>query len=259
MDWPDAATWPPEAEAGSNADYPWQLFRSAAYRRHNYKRMVDDDQQILKLVGEFFNAQAAGGVRRRGIDIGAGANLYPALAMLPLCATITLLDVSITNVNWLRAEVRKYGRSWNQFWNVLRQHDLYRKFSHNPRRALADRAVVRQGDIFTMPVTEQWEIGTMFFVAESISQLGQQFADATGAFLRCLKPGSPFAAAFMAGSEGYEVEQQQFPAVPVDTEHVAAALQQHGVVDLSVYRIGIHQQLRPGYNGMILAMGRVRG
>ncbi|MEV6520501.1 SCO2525 family SAM-dependent methyltransferase [Longispora sp. NPDC051575] len=259
-EWLDAATWPPVAdpEHSVNAAFPWNKFDPLSYQRHHYEHLVEDDRRILDLAGQFL-ATRTREEPRRGIDMGAGSNLYPALAMLPLCEELTLMDLSTPNADWLRTEIKDYAPSWDPFWEVLAQHEPYRTFPEDPRHALRDRTRVRQGDIFQTDPGEQWDIGTMFFVAESISMVGVEFAKAVGAFLGCLRPGSPFVTAFMAGSQGYEVAGRRFPAVPIDEHHVGGVLRHYGVEDPSLYRIGIHEQLRPGYDGMILAMGQVSG
>ena len=51
----------------------------------------------------------------------------------------------------------------------------------------------------------------MFFVAESITEDPAEFHAALARFVGALKPGAPFAAAFMAGSDGYPVAGTRFP------------------------------------------------
>ncbi|CAM5649016.1 hypothetical protein SANTM175S_10556 [Streptomyces antimycoticus] len=44
---------------------------------------------------------------------------------------------------------------------------------------------------------ERWDLGTMFFVAESITTSLDEFRRGVGCFMSALNPGAPFAAAFM--------------------------------------------------------------
>ena len=97
----------------------------------------------------------------------------------------------------------------------------------------------------------------MFFVAESITQREREFNLALTNFIGMLKPGAPFAAAFMRESRGYRVAGIDFPAVsitPVDVEHRLEPLVDY----LEVLPVVSSKPLREGYKGMILALGRKR-
>src|SRR6184192_2383524 len=87
--------------ARGNRDYPWDDFSPEEYFKYNYADMRDDDRQIVELVSDFFakafsNASLPSGAR--GIDVGTGSNLYPALTMLPFCESLTLYEYSASNV-----------------------------------------------------------------------------------------------------------------------------------------------------------------
>ena len=106
-----------------NADADWDRFTPSWYKEHNYSSLGDDDRQILECVRDFF---ASAGVREgRGLDAGSGANLYPALSLLPFCQEIVLLDYSAANVAWLQAELNEPNRSWNEFWELLGKDSAY--------------------------------------------------------------------------------------------------------------------------------------
>jgi hypothetical protein len=234
-----------------NADFNWDNFDSVWYSAHNYEHLRDDDRQILEKVGDFFATMDAG-KSRHGLDVGSGANLYPSLAMLPLCYRITLWERATSNVRWLREQVDSYAPSWDPFWQALKEDQpLYDKITR-PRRALESRADVHQGSIFALPKST-WDIGTMFFVAESITSLPEEFQRATQSFVRSLRPGAPFAAAFMKRSQGYIVGAQRFPAVAIDEGDVTDTLR-YVSRDLRLHTID-STNLRDGYEGMILATG----
>jgi hypothetical protein len=76
------------APAPGNEQFPWDRFDSKWYLNHNYGTLRDDDRQILRLLGEFFSKVGRGRLSH-GVDVGTGANLYPLLAMLPLCDRVT--------------------------------------------------------------------------------------------------------------------------------------------------------------------------
>ena len=64
----------------------------------------------------------------------------------------------------------------------------------------------------------------MFFVAESITEDPCEFREAIGSFVCALAPGAPFAATFMADSDGYPVGEARFPALRVTPDDVRERL-----------------------------------
>ena len=98
----------------------------------------------------------------------------------------------------------------------------------------------------------------MLFVAESISPALSEFHAALGSFIGSLRPGAPFAAAFMENSLGYDVGAHRFPAVAITKDEVESCLLGKAEY-LEIHRLGkTRNPLRDGYDGMILATGRVR-
>jgi hypothetical protein len=249
-------------DQGGNADYPWDEFDSAEYFSHNYRALRHDDRQILEAIRDFFSKadRSASAARDAsddrpvvGLDLGSGTNLYPALAMLPFCAELTLWEFSARNVEWLRREIRSYAPSWDMFWERLALAPAYHDTA-DPRAVLTERARVRQGSVFDLP-TAAWDMGTMFFVAESCTTNPAEFTAATRRFVDALRPGAPFAAAFMENSTGYDVGDRRFPAVSVTQETVRQTLEEvSGSLDVQHVDSG-NNPLRDGYSGMILVLG----
>ncbi len=249
-------------QQGNNADYRWNRFDSTDYFQHNYSALRHDDGQILEAIRDFFcKADRAAAAPKdapedrpvRGLDLGSGTNLYPALAMLPFCAELTLWEYSTGNVEWLSREIRSYSTSWDLFWDRLAPAPQYQRIA-NPRAALAERARVHQGSVFDLPAG-RWDIGTMFFVAESMTSSRAEFEAATHRFIRALRPGAPFAAAFMENSRGYRVGDSWYPAVAVTQEIVRNCLEEDSG-NLDVQRVDPgNEPLRDGYSGMILVLG----
>jgi hypothetical protein len=236
-----------------NADQPWERFDSVWYLSYNYEILREDDREIIQWIADFF-ADAPGTRSGHGVDVGTGTNLYPALAMLPRCSQITLIERAATNLRWLTSEVADFALSWDPFWHAMVEWrpDLYKGIK--PRAALEARADVAEGDIFRLD-RNRYDSGTMFFVAESITGSVSEFKRATTNFVGSLHRRAPFAAAFMKNSRGYRVGSVRFPAVAIDENDVKECLRpvSHGVEIRQTSR-GVNP-LRDGYDGMILATG----
>ncbi|MBV1850597.1 SCO2525 family SAM-dependent methyltransferase [Catellatospora tritici] len=239
------------ALAVNNAEYPWDLFDSESYQQRNYATLHELDQIIIPLLARFFDEQDLPR-HSAAIDVGPGTNLYPAMAMLPFAETITLWEYSSANVVWLEQEIGRYRRSWDDFWQALvRSCDRYRAI--RPAELLPQVVKIEKGSIFDLE-EGRWDLGTMFFVAESITGMLDECATATTRFVRSLKPGAPFAATFMEGSRGYVVGDHTFPAVAVTEQDVHDILRDVAR-DVTLHPIRSPQLFRHGYDGMMLVTG----
>jgi len=237
-----------------NEDFPWDSFDSDAYFQHNYSKLRGDDEEIIDIVADFFQQnEAPRKLRPRAIDIGAGANLYPAMTMLPFAAELHLVERAFSNREWLEAEILSPHPSWWQFWEHMKAGRRAYTPIRNPFDLLGRRQNVVRGSIFNLPAAE-YDMGTMFFVAESITTRNNEFVRATRSFVNSLVPRAPFAAAFMRDSSGYRVGAGDFPACSVDERDVRLAL--HAVATDVRIRTVDSWDLRDGYCGMIVATGR---
>jgi hypothetical protein len=247
-----------------NADAPWNRFSSDDYWKHNYHQLQPEDQEIIHRVSQFFGHAFAdcSPVRRRGIDVGAGTNLYPALLMLPWANQILLTDFSQSNVDWLRHHVADDDGPWTwwPFWHELQEAEGYNQIGE-PRKQLRETCASEPGyagierhSVFGLPEA-RWDLGTMFFVAESITEDRAEFRAAVAGFVGALKPGAPFVTAFMAGSDGYPVADTLFPALPITPDDVRLYFTELGASELSVELLQTTHRVRDGYKGMIVATG----
>jgi NNMT/PNMT/TEMT family len=232
-----------------NRDVRWDRFDPDSYHMVNYQPLQAADHKILvHLRTAFINAGVTNG---RGLDVGTGANLYPSFAMLPFCSTIDMREYALPNVEWLRTRMEKDDDSWIDFWNVLAEEPAYQSVQPSDLR---HRAVIGHGSIFDLE-PGRWDIGTMFFVACSISEDMTEFDQAVRHFVRALKPGAPFATAYMLGSTGYDVNGVHFPAVELTAEDVENSLRP---LSDQLEILVIDPLVRPGHTGMALATGRAR-
>jgi hypothetical protein len=249
-----------------DADDLWNTFSPNDYWRRNYSELQAEDQEIIRLVSHFLaSAFADRALAQRAIDVGSGTNLYPALLMVPWTERILLADYSESNVRWLQEQVAADTDpwAWHLFWREMREAKGYSDVDM-PRKRLREACVRRPGfagierlSIFDLPEA-RFDLGTMFFVAESITKEPKVFRAAVERFIGTLKPGAPFAAAFMAGSDGYEVADTVFPAVPITSDDVLWHLDSLGVREPSVELLKTSHRVRDGYTGMIVATGFAR-
>ena len=240
-----------------NSDVAWDSFDPIAYVDHNYRDLQPKDAEILHIVrdhfADHFRKQGCGPIE--GIDVGAGANLYPALSMLPWCDEITLFEHSNANVMYLESQVDFYGQNWDQFWDVLCGNQDYSSFDIDPRERFRKVVRAEQGNIFDLErLGGRWSVGTMFFVAESMTSSYQEFTLGVERFMRALAPGAPFVAAFMEHSTGYHTADRFFPACDVGEEEVRESLKPFAD-EFKVLRLQTEAALRVGYSGMILSYG----
>ncbi|CAL9545495.1 hypothetical protein SUDANB176_04333 [Streptomyces sp. enrichment culture] len=237
----------------------WDAFDPDAYVSRNYMNLHADDASIMRACSDYlrrhFRRHGPPPSSLAGIDVGTGANLYPAMILLPWCREITLLDFAPANVKWLEESTPHYGENWDAFWDVLRRGTPYAEITR-PRERLRVGVRIERKSVFLLS-ERCWDIGTMFFTAESITASRAVFREAVRCFVRCLVPGAPFAAAFMAESRGYRVGHHSYPSCNVDEHTVAEGLAPYAE-DLEIRRFREGPALRDGYMGMILACGRRR-
>ncbi|GAB3882165.1 SCO2525 family SAM-dependent methyltransferase [Kibdelosporangium lantanae] len=241
-------------------DFDWNGFDTAVYYAHNYLSLRDDDREIIERVGDHFAARLRDRQGLRGIDVGTGPNLYPALTMLPFCSTVTLFEHARTNLDWLFEQKDNgwpsWDDAWGQCWKVLSDLPVYQQFD-DPQNRLVERADIQPGNVYELSPEKPYDVGTMFFVAESITERESEFRSGVDHFLDALVPGAPFAIAFMEHSAGYHVADHEFPATDIDGGTVRRCLATR-VDDVQIERIKTGDKpLRDGYTGMLLALGRV--
>lgn len=251
-------------KASKNAEFPWDRFDSEAYLKHNYENVLDDDLGIMEFVRGYFAEKFVKGDRSgcRGIDVGTGTNLYPTLTMLPYCDDITLFEYSQSNVDWLAAQRRdnwpSWKNVWQSFWERLRGPEYARFEGCELQDELTRRTRIVQGSVFDLPgADEPYDIGTMFFVAESISTRMDEFEKAIGHFLDTLGSLAVFAIALMEHSTGYDVAGVPFPSTNITKNEVRTALGSRAT-DVQVKRFpATSHKLRTGYTGMIIVCGQI--
>jgi len=236
----------------NNSEADWDKFPCEAYLNHNYGRLRSDDDTILQRLAAFYDALPAG---LEVVEVGTGPNLYPVLAALPVAKSIDIIEYPAGNLRWLRQEIANLSDFWQAYW--MRLSELSDRYAPlDPKALVAKRVRVNRGSIFNLP-SQSWDVGSMHFVAESITSSGDEFRQAVHSFLRCLRFGGHFVAALMENSTGYRILDADFPAYPVDSLAVEDVM--NGLTaDLSISRIELpeNEPLRAGYTGMLFVTGR---
>ncbi|GHF72914.1 SCO2525 family SAM-dependent methyltransferase [Streptomyces thermodiastaticus] len=238
-----------------NADAPWSEFDPEVYVDNNYRTPLEVDLKIVRLLRDHFSRCFAAAVSRsaRGVDVGAGANLYPALSMLPWCEKILLLEYAPPNVAYLERQTAPGGldATWDAFWDELRQAPAYRGI--DPHTEVGQIVRVERGNLFDLNGQRRWDVGTMFFVADSMSEDAEEFQRGVRCFMNALDASAPFAVAFMKQSQGYQVGEHRYPAYPVDAQRARRSLEPYAA-ELEIH--DLQHTVRPGHEGILLALGR---
>lgn len=238
---------------------PWSDFDPEAYHKFNYDTLLPEDAQIIERASNFM-IKACGNRTpiSSAVDVGAGTNLYPALLMLPWAERIVFTEYVPANIDWLNQNLTDASGEWGwqPYWDLVAGLPGYRDLEE-PRRRMAAVHQIRHLSIFDLP-PHAWGLGSMFFVADGITSVHDEFERAVRSFVRSLIPGAPFMMAFMKKSVGYEVRGVEFPAVEVTRDSLDELLIRVPVTGTDVLETDKSiRQLRPGYDGMLLVTGYV--
>lgn len=236
----------------SNRDADWDEFDSNAYLAHNFLSLRGDDQTILSGLKEFMASQELPLGSLRVLDVGPGTNLYPTLVVCPWAASIDFIEPSAGNRRYLERQCQELDPNWEEFWRHLADVPPWSEVV--PADVLSTRTSVSDGSIFDLPEAH-WDVGLMFFVAESLSDLTEEYQLALERFLLAVRPGGLVLAAFMENSVGYDVAGVRFPACAIESPDVESVVSKH-LVSWSLGRVSAEESpLRAGYTGMLWLCG----
>jgi hypothetical protein len=239
-----------------NEDFAWARFDPDAYVAHYYGEPHPDDDEVVRRTCAALATAARQDLSV--IDVGTGPNLFPLFAALPVSRRLTVWEYADTNIAWLRRELARESLRppWLHFWEVAASaHAPSRRLIGDPTAELRDKTEIVQGSIFDLP-RRQWDAATMFFCAESITARQDEFERACAAYASSVKEGGVLAAAFLAGSRGYRVGEEDYPAVSVTEQSLRCAFE--GLArDIELSAIGaMDQEIRSGYSGMVFMSAR---
>lgn len=243
-----------------NDSVAWSKFDADEYYEFNFATVLPEDAEIIEYASKFLIATCeTPGRYATAVDVGSGTNLYPGLLMLPWAKHIVFTEHAPDNIRWLNQNLTDAPGEWQwqEFWDLVAGQPCYQDIGQ-PRGALAAAHEVRPLSIFNLP-ERTWDLGSMFFVADGITEDREEFETAVSTFLRSLVPGSPFLMAFMENSTGYYVDGVRFPSVQVSLDSLEALLGRLPVTGTRVLRTDKSiRALRPGYDAMLLVTGCVR-
>ncbi len=202
-----------------NAEAPWDLFDPVSTWARNYDWVRNDDAEIIGRLVQFVVALPA---NCRAVDIGPGSNLYPAFALSATARQLVLLEHGRRNAEWLRdlAATESLPETWRGFAELVcaglggTPEEVWSAF-----RAIVE---VRPGNLFDV-AKASFDVATMFFVAESMTDDPDEFVEACESFVGVLTPGGSCFAAFVEGSLGYDADGIGFPAVNITAADLHAA------------------------------------
>jgi len=239
-----------------NADVDWDRWPVAEYLAENYRQLHPADAAVIDHHSAFYRRFPPRSVAR-SLEFGAGPNLYPLMLAAGASRRIDAVEPGAASVAYLRRQVsRGADPSWLPFYERCR--------SRNPdlpptlAQALARVTVIHGG---VGKLSERgYAVGSMNFVAESVTERADEFTGLCRAFAAAVAPGGHLVAAFMENMGRYRIGTgPPWPGFPVDAAAVRAAFAP--LTDaLLVDRIDADPTLPEyGYTGMVVLTARRRG
>ncbi|MEU3401150.1 class I SAM-dependent methyltransferase [Streptomyces filamentosus] len=237
-----------------NADADWDAWPVQDYLAENYRRLHPCDVAVIRHHAAVYRLLGPGSVER-SVEFGAGPNLYPLMPAATACRRVDALEPGAAGHAYLRAQLRNGpDPSWQPFYALCRRLDpaLPRTLAaalRGVRAVRGDARAVRRG---------AYGLGSMSFVAESVTEDREEFARVCREFIGCVRPGGHLLAAFMENMPSYRIgDGPVWPGCPVDAAAVRAAFAPY-TRELAVRRVAKDRTL-PDYGDTgILLLHAVR-
>jgi hypothetical protein len=249
------AAAPDRQDLRRNVDADWQHWPVDTYLAENYRQLHTCDDAVIAHHSAFYRRIARSSIQR-SVEIGAGPNLYPLLLAAGACQRIDALDPSKPNVAYLRDQMtRGPDESWQPFYDRCRA--LNADLPATMAEALQG-VTARIGGLNDLKPAS-YNLASMNFVAESISEDLAEVTAFCRTFARSVRPGGHLVASFMERQARYQLgDGSQWPGCPIDVEDV------HHIFDAEVDQLNISRiesdpalpDYYGGYTGMILLTAR---
>ena len=236
-----------------NADLDWDSWPVSTYLEENYRQLHACDDAVMVHHSQVYRGLPPAGLER-AIEIGAGPNLYPLFLAAGAARRIDAVDRSAAGLAYLRGQLTgPPDASWAPYWTRCRA--LNPALPATVNSALA-RVRPTFGNGFAL-VGSGYDLASMNFVAESVTEDIDEFARFCAAFVATVRPGGHLVASFMENMGRYRLgDGSRWPGTPVDVDtvrHVFMPLTDA----LQVSRIDADAGLPEyGYTGMILLRAR---
>ncbi|MEZ0096119.1 class I SAM-dependent methyltransferase [Streptacidiphilus sp. EB129] len=232
-----------------NDDVDWDLWPVQDYLAENYRELHTCDAQVIRHHAALYRRLPPGSVTR-SLEFGAGPNLYPLMLAAAVSCRIHAVESSAASVDYLIRQLTDGpDKSWQTFYTLCR--DLQPALPTTLSEALSHVQSLH-GDVRDVP-EGTYDLASMNFVAESITEDIEEFTTLCHTFIRSVRPGGLLVAAFMENMPRYRVGSGPvWPGCPIDAHAVRIVFQPH-TDHLAVTRIDSDPTL-PDYGdtGMVL-------
>lgn len=236
-----------------NSDVDWDRWPVQTYLTENYREPHPADLAVIRHHAEFYRQFEPGSVGR-SIEFGAGPNLYPLMLAASVSRRIEAVEPSAANVAYLDGQLRRGADpTWLPFYDACRA--LLRAL---PQRLDDALSIVRVRHQSGLDLEQSaYDLGSMHFVAESVTEDVDEFAAFCGRFAGSVRPGGALVAAFMENMGRYHLgDGSTWPGLPVDSRRVATVFAPL-TTELEITRIDADSTLPDyGYSGMVLLTAR---
>jgi hypothetical protein len=246
-----ASTPPGSGPPRRNCDVRWDDFDTGGYLADNYATLHELDRQIINVLSPYYAGLPPDGLAAT-LDVGTGPNLYPLMLAAAASRRLESVEPSAANRAYLHTLCEQGPDDcWHEFWRLCRE--LNPALPVDLGQVLAG-VRIRRGDAFTLPPA-RYDMVSMFFVAESVTGVREEFEGICRGFASAAAPGGHLVAAFMAGMPSYELGGKVLPSYPIDEGALAAALR--GLVqELDVRRLPPDPTLPYEHDGVLLLTAR---
>lgn len=235
-----------------NDDVDWDRWPVADYLAENYREVHASDAAVIAHHSAFYRGLPPGGIAR-SVEFGAGPNLYPLMLASAACRRIDAVEAGAGNVSYLEDQIcHRLDASWLPF------HELCRRLNPEVPATLAGALApvhIVHADVRALP-RGVYELASMHFVAESVTEDFAEFAEFCHTFVRTARPGGYLVAAFMENMPTYRIgPASRWPGCPVSPATVTEVFTPL-TRDLDVTHIDVDPTL-PDYgdSGMVLLTG----
>ncbi len=236
-----------------NGDVDWTQWPVEDYVHENYGWLHPADAAVIDHHTACYRRLAPDSLSR-SLELGAGPNLYPLMLATAASRRIEAVEPSAANVAYLRRQLAEGPDAhWLPFYARCRTGNP--TLPDDPHQALS-RVRVLRGSATALP-PGRYDLASMNFVAESVTEDLAEFGELCHALVRAVRPGGQIIAAFMENMRRYAVgTDSSWPGVPVDQDVVRAVFAPW-TAGLAISRIDVDPTLpNYGYTGMLLLTAR---